>query len=90
MHACADREVDSRLQKAGTVYQMCRRKVFRSHNLRIATMQGMGIPITGGVSPSLWCGDLAYESMEFKEAEGIPDEVFKGYSRVHSAGQEKE
>ena len=32
-----DREVDSRLQKAGTVYQMWRHKVFRSRNLSIAT-----------------------------------------------------
>ena len=32
-----DREVDSRLQKAGTVYQMWRYKVFRSRSLSIAT-----------------------------------------------------
>ena len=50
----------------------------------------MGIPITCGVSPSLWCRDLAYESSELKEAEDIPGEVFKGYFRVHSAGQEEE
>ena len=48
--------------------------------------QGTGVPITSGVSPSLWCGDLAYESTERKEAEDIPDEVFKGYFR---AGQEQ-
>ena len=32
-----DREVDSRLQKAGTVYEMWRHKVFRSRNLSIIT-----------------------------------------------------
>ena len=32
-----DREVDSRVQKAGTVYQMWRHKVCRSRNLSIAT-----------------------------------------------------
>ena len=38
-------------------------------------MQGTGIPITGGVSPSLykWCRDLqlANESTELKEAEDM-------------------
>ena len=68
---------------------MWRHKVFRSRNLEHCN-QGMGFPITGGVSPSLWCRDLAYESTELKEAEDIPDEVFRGYFRVHSAGQEKE
>ena len=33
---------------------------------------------------------MAYESAELKEAEDIPDEVLKGYFRVHSAGQEEE
>ena len=35
--ACVDMEVDSRLQKAGTVYQMWRYKIFRSRNLSTAT-----------------------------------------------------
>ena len=47
-------------------------------------------PIAGGVSPSVWCRDLPYETTELKEAKDIPDEVFKGYFRVHSAGQEEE
>ena len=44
-----DREVDGRLQKAGTA---CVSDI--SCNLSIATMQGTGMPITGGVSASLW------------------------------------
>ena len=32
----------------------------------------------------------AYESIKLQEAEHIPDEVFKGYFRGHSAEQEEE
>ena len=68
---------------------MWRHKVFRSCNLSIATKVQV-CPIAGGVSPSVWCRDLPYETTELKEAKDIPDEVFKGYFRVHSAGQEEE
>ena len=37
INCSVNREVDSRLQKAGTVYQMWRHKVFRSRNFSIAT-----------------------------------------------------
>ena len=85
-----DREVDSRQQKVGTVYQMWRHKAFRSRKLSIATKVQVFQSMVHDVGLSLWWGDMIYESTECKEAEDIPDEVFRGYFRVHSAGQEEE
>ena len=56
--ARVDRDVRIRLEKAATVYQMWRRKVFRSQNLSRATKVHAGLSINGHVSPPLWCRDL--------------------------------
>ena len=69
---------------------MWRHKVFKSRNLSIATKVRVFQSLV--VSVLLYGAEtcMAYESAELKEAEDIPDEVLKGYFRVHSAGQEEE
>ena len=82
--AKVEKEVAVRLEKAGKVYQMWRRKVFRSCNLGKATKMRIG-----NICP-VRCRDLASDATWHQKAEDLPDEMPSRHPRTHPVGHAPE